>query len=179
MRFHDLAILYAQVASAPVDTNGCLLRAVGDFASGAVRDEVLVTLEEMNRSAVVTELLQGTGQALSAHVVISVEDGASGVETAVVGVRFDAVSAQELAASTADTLCNAVNKDLARDMGTDYEPTQVTQNEPGEFCIGSCGTGLLASVVIKATRNIHNEGGNRFLPPDQPFARFDATDVRA
>ncbi|WP_223508952.1 MULTISPECIES: hypothetical protein [unclassified Pseudomonas] len=160
MSFHNLALLYAKVAFAPVDARGCLLGGVGDFPAGSVRDEVMVTIEEMNRSAVITDLVVGQGTPLTAHVVVGLEEGAAGTEVTVKGVCFDAISAMALAETTAGEMCNAINADLLRDMGEDFHPVGLTHLRQRTICIASPETGCLASVEIQTTTSLSSENSS-------------------
>lgn len=160
MSFHNLALLYAQVASVPVDARGCLLSSAGDFPAGSVRDEVMVTIEEMNRSAVITNLVIGQGMPLTAHVVVGLEDGAAGTEMTVKGVRFDAISALALAESSAGEMCKAINADLQRDMADDFHPVGLTHLKQNTICITSPETGCLASVEIQTTTSLSSENSS-------------------
>ncbi|MBC2692679.1 MULTISPECIES: hypothetical protein [Pseudomonas] len=160
MSFHELALLYAQAASAPVDARGCLLSGVGDFTAGSVRDEVLVTIEEMNRSAVITDLIVVQGTPLTAYVVVGLEDGAAGTEVIVKGVCFDAVSAMALAESTAGEMCDSINRDLKREMGQDFHPVGLTHLKQRSIAIASPETGCLASVEIQTTTSLTSENGS-------------------
>ncbi|AVX93375.1 hypothetical protein [Pseudomonas psychrophila] len=160
MSFHNLALLYANVATASVDACGCLLQGVGDFPAGSVRDEVLVALEEMNRSNVITDLVVGNGTPLTAHVVVGLEDGASGTEVAVKGVCFDAVSAMALAESAAGEMCASINAVLRRDMGEDFHPVGLAHLKSNEICIASPQTGCLASVEIQTTTSLSSENSS-------------------
>jgi hypothetical protein len=160
MSFHDLALLYAKVATAPVDASGCLLIGVGDFPTGSVRDDVMVTIEEMNRSSVITDLVVGQGTPLTAHVVVGLEDGAAGTEVNVKGVCFDAISAMALAESTAGAMCNSINGDLLRDMGEDFHPVGLTHLKQNTICIASPETGCLASVEIQTTTSLSSENSS-------------------
>ena len=165
MSFHNLALLYAKVATASIDTRGCLLQGVGDFPVGSVRDEVLVAIEEMNRSNVITDLVVGNGAPLTAHVVVGLEDGAAGTEAAVKGVCFDPVSAMALAESAAGEMCASLNAVLRRDMGEDFHPVGLTHLKSGEICIASSETGCLASVQIQTTSSLtsENSSGSFFI----------------
>lgn len=160
MSFHNLALLYAKVATAPVDASGCLLQSVGDFPAGSARDEVFVAIEEMNRSSVITELVVGNGAPLTAHVVIGIEDGAAGPEMAVKGVCFDPVSALALAESAADEMCTSINSVLRRDMGEDFHPVGLTHLLSNEISIASPETGCLASVEIQTTTSLSSENSS-------------------
>jgi hypothetical protein len=160
MSFHNLALLYAKVGTAPVDARGCLLGCVGDFPAGSVRDEVMVTIEEMNRSAVITDLVVGQGMPLTAHVVVGLEDGAAGTEVTVKGVCFDAVSAMALAETTAGEMCSAINADLQRDMGVDFHPVGLTHLKQRTIAIASAETGCLASVEIQTTTSLSSENSS-------------------
>lgn len=160
MSFHDLAMLYAKVASAPVDARGCLLNGVGDYPPGSVRDEVMVGIEEMNRSSVITELVVGQGAPLTAHVVVGLEDGAAGTEVTVHGVCFDAISAMALAETSAGEMCNSINRDLQRDMGEDFHPVGLSHLNQSTICISSTETGRLASVEIQTTTRLSSENSS-------------------
>lgn len=160
MSFHDLALLYAKVATAPVDARGCLLGGVGDFPAGSVRDEVMVTIEEMNRSCVITDLVVGQGSPLTAHVVFGLEEGAAGTEVTVKGVCFDAISAMALAESAAGDMCNSINSDLRRDMADDFHPVGLKHLNQNTICIASPETGCLASVEIQTTASLSSENSS-------------------
>ncbi|MBX8556982.1 hypothetical protein K5D56_25555 [Pseudomonas cichorii] len=157
MSFHNLALLYAKVATASVDARGFLLQGVGDFQAGSVRDEALVAIEEMNRSNVITDMVMGNGTPLTAHVVVGLEDGASGTEVTVKGVCFDPVSAFALAESAAGEMRSSINALLRRDMGEDFQPVDLTHLKSNEICIASNETGCLASVAIQTTTSITGE----------------------
>lgn len=156
MTFHEIAIQYAQLASASVDSRGYLVHHVGSFSSGMHRDEALQALEELNRSTVVTNLIVEHGSPLTAHVVLSQEDGASGVETAVVGVCFDEISATEMADEAATRLCDEINAQLARDMGEDFVPLDV-HLQGGERQVASNGCGIQGTVCVKQTSVLRSE----------------------
>ena len=160
MSFHNLALMYAQVASAPVDTRGCLLNSVGDFQAGIVRDEVLVTIEEMNRSAVITDLVAGQGTPLTAHVVLCLEDGATGTEVTVKGVCFDAISALAFAETSAGEMRDSINRDLAHEMGEDFHPVGLMHLKHSTIGIASAETGCLASVTIQTTTSLTSENSS-------------------
>jgi len=160
MSFHKLALLYAQVASAPVDTRGCLLSAIGEFSSGAIRDEVMVTIEEMNRSSVISDLIVNKGTPLTAHVIVGLEDGATGIEATVKGVCFDTMSAMAMAEATAGEICDSINRDLKRDMADDFHPVGLNQLMQGTICIASPETGCLASVQVQTTTNLFSENSS-------------------
>lgn len=160
MSFHDLALLYAKVASAPVDARGCLLNGLGDFPAGSVRDEVMVTIEELNRSAVIADLVVGHGTPLTAHVVVALEDGAAGTEVTVKGVCFDAISAMTLAESTAGEMCNSINGDLKRDMADDFHPVGLTHLKQNTIGIASAETGCLATIEIQTTTSLSSENSS-------------------
>ena len=160
MSFHNLALLYAKVASAPVDARGCLLGCVGDFPAGSVRDEVMVTIEEMNRSAVITDLVVGQGKPLTAHVVLGLEDGAAGTEVSVKGVCFDAISAIALSESAAGELCASINTELRLEMGEDFHPVGLTHLNQNKISIASPETGCLASVEIQMTTSLNSENSS-------------------
>ncbi|KAA0946216.1 hypothetical protein YA0850_33480 [Pseudomonas veronii] len=157
MSFHKLALLYAQVASAPVDIRGCLLTAIGEYSSGDVRDEVLVTIEEMNRSSVIADLIVNQGTPLTAHVVVGLEDGATGTEATVKGVCFDTMSAMAMAEAAAGEMCDSINRDLKRDMADDYHPVGLNQLKRGTIGIASPQTGCLALVEVQTTTNLFSE----------------------
>lgn len=160
MSFHNLAMLYAKVATSPVDARGCLLQGIGDFPAGSIRDEVLIAIEEMNRSNVITDLVTGNGAPLAAHVVVSLEDGGAGTEVIVKGVCFDSVSAMAMAEFAASEMCASTNALLRRDMGEDFHPVGVVHLKSNEICISSQETGCLASVEIQTTTNLSSENSS-------------------
>lgn len=169
MNFHDTAVKYAQLASASVDSHGNLVGQVGAYPAGTVRDAELQSLEDLFRASVYADLVNAKDVNITAHVVLSQEDGGAGAETQVIGICFDPVDAENLAEKAAASMCSSINKLLASDMGDDFEPVGVTQVDVETRIVSNSGAGVLGAINIKTTTAIGAEQGGFGICGGYPF----------